>query len=157
MHGGDQKLSNIIESCRRNDIPVAAFWCHDHDNEVYVAGTPSSLTTKWVGSSWTRHVSARSGLVAMLSGGISGMSLMHSDVGAYIDPHDLWHHLIGASQDQDQLIRWLELGAFGAILRTHERNTTDNEVQVYDAVMLHYLRRNAYLFKQLSAYRLGVH
>lgn len=88
----------------------------------------------------------------MLSSGLSGYTLTHTDIGGYtyINPIGVY---TPTKRDKDLLIRWLQLSAFGAVFRSHEGNKPDAAVQIYDDEILHYLRRNAYLFKLLAPFR----
>lgn len=55
----------------------------------------------------------------MLSGGFSGFSLTHSDIGGYSTIEGI---LPGASmvRSRELLFRWMELAAFTAVFRTNE-------------------------------------
>jgi alpha-glucosidase len=103
---------------------------------------------------WGRHNGIKSGVVAMLSGGFSGLSYTHTDIGGYtfIDS-DINKYYQFTKRDKDLLIRWLELSAFSCVFRSHEGNKPDKTIQPYDDDMIHYLRRNAYLFRLLDEYR----
>jgi sulfoquinovosidase len=69
----------------------------------------------------------RSALTGMLSGGLSGFALNHSDTGGYTT---LATPLVARSAEL--LERWSEMNAFGgAMLRTHEGNRPTLNVQVY--------------------------
>jgi len=69
----------------------------------------------------------KSSVTAMLSGGVSGMAMTHSDTGGYTAVH-----FPGATYDRSEelLNRWCEVSAFTAIYRTHI-GTLPSSLQVY--------------------------
>jgi sulfoquinovosidase len=84
----------------------------------------------WMGDQtvdWSAQDGMRSALTGMLSAGLSGFALNHSDTGGYttlITPP--------VQRSAELLERWSEMNAFGgAILRTHEGNRPTLNVQVY--------------------------
>lgn len=84
----------------------------------------------WVGDQlvdWSAQDGMRSALTGMLSGGLSGFALNHSNTGGYTT---LASPLVARSAEL--LERWSEMNAFGsAMLRTHEGNRPTLNVQVY--------------------------
>ncbi|GAA1854064.1 alpha-glucosidase [Pseudonocardia ailaonensis] len=83
--------------------------------------SPGISTLFWVGDqlqSWDVHDGIRSALVGMLSGGVSGFSLVHSDTGGY---DSLSAPVLGAvvHRTKELFNRWAELSAFTPVLRTH--------------------------------------
>ena len=84
----------------------------------------------WMGDQtvdWSAQDGMRSALTGMLSGGLSGFALNHSDTGGYTT---LATPLVARSAEL--LERWSEMNAFGgAMLRTHEGNRPTLNVQVY--------------------------
>ncbi|MBV9325572.1 MAG: alpha-glucosidase [Chloroflexi bacterium] len=84
----------------------------------------------WMGDQnvdWSAQDGMRSALTGMLSAGLSGFALNHSDTGGYttlITPP--------VERSAELLERWSEMNAFGgAMLRTHEGNRPTLNVQVY--------------------------
>lgn len=75
----------------------------------------------------------------MLSGGISGYSLNHPDIGGYtaIDSFPLRYY-----RSKELLLRWTELAAFTAVFRTHEGNRPEVNHQIYsdDETLRHFSR-----------------
>ena len=75
----------------------------------------------------------------MLSSGLSGYSLEHSDIGGYtaIDNPLLEYH-----RSRELLWRWIELGAFTTVFRTHEGNIPEVNYQIYSdkETLLHFAR-----------------
>jgi sulfoquinovosidase len=64
----------------------------------------------------------KTALVGLLSGGVSGFSLLHSDTGGY---DSLQFKIVGKeipiiARTPELQMRWTELNAFTAVLRTHE-------------------------------------
>jgi sulfoquinovosidase len=90
----------------------------------------------------------RSSLKGMLSGGISGYSLNHSDIGGYTTLGPLY------KRSKELLLRWMEMNAFTPVYRTHEGNQPGNNVQFYsdDETMAHFTRF-AKVFRALASYR----
>ncbi len=107
----------------------------------------------WMGDQlvdWSAQDGMRSALTGMLSAGLSGFALNHSDTGGYTT---LATPLVDRSAEL--LERWSEMNAFGgAMLRTHEGNRPNLNVQVYSSPMT--ARRFAVwarVFRALAAYR----
>ncbi|MBV8989214.1 MAG: alpha-glucosidase, partial [Solirubrobacterales bacterium] len=84
----------------------------------------------WMGDQtvdWSAQDGMRSALTGMLSAGLSGFALNHSDTGGYTTLVNPPVH-----RSAELLERWSEMNAFGgAILRTHEGNRPTLNVQVY--------------------------
>ena len=62
-------------------------------------------------------------ITAALSSGLVGNAFSHSDVGGYTS-------LFGNVRTQELLLRWYELGAFSPVMRTHEGNRPDDNLQI---------------------------
>lgn len=83
-------------------------------------GSPRSSTLFWEGDqmvSWQRHDGIKSAVTGLLSGGLCGFSLNHSDIGGYCTV-DI--PLVRYRRSEELLLRWMELNAFSTIFRTHE-------------------------------------
>ena len=98
--------------------------------------TPGVSTGMWLGDqnvTWNRHDGLPSALTGLLSGGFSGFSLNHSDIGGYTSISYRILRLIGRGfvRSRELLYRWLEMNAFSPIFRTHEGNEPDKNVQFY--------------------------
>ena len=87
--------------------------------------SPGVATLFWLGDqmqSWDEYDGIKTAVVGLLSGGVSGFSLLHSDTGGYValklsvDGRQI--PLIARSPEL--LMRWMELNAFTAVFRTHE-------------------------------------
>ncbi len=87
--------------------------------------SPRWSTLFWLGDqlvTWDRHDGLKSAVTGILSGGISGISLNHSDIGGYTTI-DL--PVVGQRRSKELMQRWSELTAFGVVFRTHEGNVPD--------------------------------
>lgn len=93
--------------------------------------SPGSSTLFWLGDqmvSWDANDGLRSAIVGLLSGGVSGFSINHSDIGGYTTiTHPISDYHRGAELHQ----RWAEFAAMTPIFRTHEGNRPDVNVQFH--------------------------
>jgi alpha-glucosidase len=118
--------------------------------------TPGLAMCYWVGDqlvTWDKHDGMKTVLPAMLSGGLSGHSLTHSDIGGYtmID-----HPVFKYFRPRELLYRWIEMGAFaGAVFRTHLGSFMHTpSAQVWDdAPTVAHFSRFARIFAALAPYR----
>src|SRR3954470_7121980 len=107
----------------------------------------------WMGDqtvNWSERDGMRSALTGMLSGGLSGFALNHSDTGGYttlIDPP--------VQRSAELLERCSEMNAFGgAMFRTHEGNRPQLNVQPYSTPdVARTFGRWARVFRALAPYR----
>lgn len=67
--------------------------------------------------SWQTNDGIKSSVVGLLSSGISGYALNHSDIGGYCSVNIPFFKY---TRSEELLIRWMELNAFTTIFRTHE-------------------------------------
>ncbi|MGJ4748269.1 alpha-glucosidase [Leptospira sp. SA-E8] len=88
-------------------------------------------TSFWAGDqmvSWGRHDGIVSSLIGILSGGMSGISLNHSDIGGYTTiPSPIKDYF----RSKELFLRWAELNVFSPIFRTHEGNRPTKNHQPY--------------------------
>lgn len=85
----------------------------------YLRG-PGYSTLNWLGdqlSSWDKKDGMHSSLVGLLTGGLSGQTLNHSDIGGYVSA--CFKPFVCIKRTEELLIRWMELNAFGLVFRTH--------------------------------------
>ncbi|MBM9501318.1 alpha-glucosidase [Leptospira sp. 201903071] len=88
-------------------------------------------TLFWEGDqmvSWGEHDGLTSALTGLLSGGLSGISLNHSDIGGYTtinNPIRDYH------RSKELFLRWAELNVFSPVFRTHEGNRPEKNHQAY--------------------------
>ena len=116
--------------------------------------SPGSSTLFWLGDqlvTWDVHDGLRSAVVGMLSGGVSGFSLNHSDAGGYTT---IVNSILKVKRSRELLWRWLELSALSPVMRTHEGNRPDDNFQIDgDAATLRHFARCAKLYKAWGDYR----
>ncbi|KAI9323143.1 glycosyl hydrolases family 31-domain-containing protein [Dichotomocladium elegans] len=118
--------------------------------------SPRHASLFWTGDhnvSWDMSDGLKGALAGMLSGGFSGFTLNHSDVGGY---NTIEGQLKGASMQRSRelLYRWMELGAFSAVFRTHEGILPERNAQFYenDDTYAHF-GHMARLYVALAPYR----
>jgi alpha-glucosidase len=124
--------------------------------------SPGIATLFWLGDqmqSWDEYDGIKTAVVGLLSGGVSGFSLLHSDTGGYVvlklglDGRQI--PLI--ARTPELLMRWMELNAFTAVFRTHEGLDPTVAAQFdTDAATLAQLLRFAKIYRGLGAYRKGL-
>ncbi|MBA3702345.1 MAG: alpha-glucosidase, partial [Rubrobacteraceae bacterium] len=117
--------------------------------------SPRYSTLFWVGDQlvdWDEHDGIKSAVTALLSSGFSGYSLEHSDIGGYtaIDNPLFEYH-----RSKELLLRWIELGAFTTVFRTHEGNIPEVNHQIYsDRETLMHFARFAKIYAAWKPYRM---
>lgn len=90
------------------------------------SGVQAHCPLLWAGDQsvdFTRHDGINTVLTAALSAGLVGNAYSHSDVGGYTSLH-------GNVRTADLLMRWCELGAFSPVMRSHEGNRPDDNLQI---------------------------
>ncbi|KAJ3089852.1 hypothetical protein HK102_005309 [Quaeritorhiza haematococci] len=131
------------------------------DDTVFFVRSASSLSPGiarafWAGDqmpSLVNHDGLESALNAMLSSGLSGFSMHHSDLGGYtVLPYRLLPGLY-FRRDEETMVRWFEVGLFGAMFRSHEGSIPSWNVQPYDDDALRDLKYFTDLFTSLTPYR----
>ncbi len=116
--------------------------------------SPAYSTLFWLGDqmvTWDEHDGIKTAVVGLLSSGISGYSLNHSDIGGYttIDSFPLRYH-----RSKELLLRWTELAAFTPVFRTHEGNRPGVNHQVHtDEETLRHFSRFAKVYAAWGPYR----
>ena len=116
--------------------------------------SPGKTTLFWLGDqmvSWGRHDGIKSVVVGLLSGGISGYSLNHSDIGGYTT---ITHFISNYHRGMELMLRWIELSAFNGIFRTHEGNRPEQNHQ-FDThpLTLKFFARFAKIYRAWFEYR----
>jgi alpha-glucosidase (family GH31 glycosyl hydrolase) len=117
--------------------------------------SPRYGTLFWIGDqlvSWDEHDGIKSAVTGLLSSGLSGYSMEHSDIGGYtaIDNPLLRYH-----RSRELLLRWIELGAFTTVFRTHEGNIPEVNHQFYsDEEALEHFVRFARIYAAWKPYRM---
>lgn len=121
--------------------------------------SPGAATLFWLGDqiqNWSEYDGIKSAVVGMLSGGVSGASLIHSDTGGYSAfKFDIAGREIPIiARTPELLMRWTELNAFTAVLRSHEGLVPAISVQVDTSPdLLAHTARFARIYKGLASYR----
>ena len=80
----------------------------------------------WAGDQsvdFTRHDGIGTAITAALSAGLVGNAYSHSDVGGYTSVH-------GNVRTAELIMRWSEMAAFTPVMRTHEGNRPDDNLQI---------------------------
>jgi sulfoquinovosidase len=92
-------------------------------------------TAFWLGDqmvSFGTHDGLPSTIVGLNSGGISGISINHSDIGGYTGLKNPPIYFPAYDRTKELTDRWTEANAFTPIFRTHEGNVPARFHQVYD-------------------------
>lgn len=121
--------------------------------------SPGIATLFWLGDqlmSWDEYDGIKTALVGILSGGVSGYSMMHSDVGGYV----VLKAQIGGKaipiidRTPELFQRWAELNAFTAVMRTNEGITPDLSLQFNSTpeILAHFALCSR-IYKGLAPYR----
>jgi alpha-glucosidase len=89
-------------------------------------GVQAHCPLLWAGDQsvdFSRHDGIGTVITAALSSGLVGNAFSHSDVGGYTS-------LFGNVRTSELMLRWYELGAFSPVMRTHEGNRPDDNLQI---------------------------
>ncbi len=102
------------------------------------SGVQGYSTMLWAGDQsvdFSRHDGLRSVICGALSAGLLGNPFHHSDIGGYTS-------LFGNTRTAELIMRWAEMAAFTAMMRTHEGNRPDDNLQIDQdpAVLAHFAR-----------------
>ena len=86
--------------------------------------SPRYSTLFWLGDqlqTWDGYDGIKTAVVGVLSGGVSGFSLLHSDTGGYnaFSVKLLGRTVPVVARSPELFMRWVELNAFTSVLRTH--------------------------------------
>lgn len=136
----------IAEAGREGDI---VFF-----NRAGFTRSPAYSTLFWEGDqmvTWDKQDGLKSAITGLVTGGISGISLNHSDIGGYTSIEKFG---FGIKREEDLLLRWMEANAFTAAFRTHEGNQPEANAQFYDNdTTLSHFAKFATVFALLASYR----
>ena len=141
----------IDEAGRGGDI---VFW-----NRSGFTQSPRYSTLFWMGDqlqTWDGYDGIKSAVVGMLSGGVSGFSLLHSDTGGFnaFAVKVLGRTIPIIARSDELLMRWVELGAFTSVLRTHEGLYPSISAQIDSTpTVLAHFTRLAKTYRALAFYR----
>lgn len=139
------------EACRRASRPDCVVFFR-----AAFSGSPAHAPLFWTGDqlvSWSAEDGLESALRGMLSAGVSGMTLIHTDAGGYTTlntPVRDYH------RSSELLRRWNEMAIFGVFLRTHEGNRPKENVQAYDRGEVEFFARMTRMYAALAPYRARV-
>nr|CAB3472779.1 unnamed protein product [Digitaria exilis] len=101
--------------------------------------------------SWQANDGIKSSVVGLLTGGLSGFPLNHSDAGGYCTV-DL--PFLRYRRSEELLLRWMEVNAFTVVFRTHEGNKPASNCQFYSSHRtLAHFARCAKIYKAWEFYR----
>lgn len=107
----------------------------------------------WAGDQnvdWSKDDGLPSVIPAALSAGMSGCGLHHSDIGGYTT-------LFTLKRSKELFQRWTEFAAFTVLMRTHEGNRPEKNVQFYtDVDTIKTVSRFSRIFVTLKLYRKAV-
>lgn len=93
------------------------------------AGSQKYSTLLWAGDQcvdWSEDDVLPSVITSALTAGMSGFGLHTCDAGGYTT-------LFGLHRDEELLLRWLEFTCFSPVMRTHEGNRPDDNIQLYSS------------------------
>ncbi len=100
----------------------------------------------WAGdqnTAWGRHDGIGSVVPSLLSSGLSGIAVNHGDVGGFTSVRRFPVRMV---RSRELLLRWIELGAFSPVFRTHESLRPSDNLQVYsDTAVAGFYARMAHL------------
>lgn len=120
--------------------------------------SPGFSTLFWLGDqlvNWDEHDGIKTAVTGLLTAGISGFSLNHSDIGGYTTIGLSWLPGFGYTRSKELLLRWIEMNAFTAVFRTHEGNMPELNVQWdRDADTIEQFAKFAKVYRALDFYRL---
>lgn len=133
--------------------------CDHHDQLLFFVrsgyrNSPGAATLFWLGDqlvSWDAHDGIRTAVTGLLSSGLSGFSLNHSDLGGFTT---ISSPVLNYHRTKELLWRWMELAAFTTVFRTHEGNIPGANHQIYtDDATLAQFGRLAKLYRAWAFYR----
>ncbi len=118
------------------------------------AKSPGNSQLFWEGDqlvTWDAYDGLRSAVLGLMTGGLSGVSLNHSDIGGYTG---LTVGGVGLTRENELLLRWIEYAAFTPVFRTHEGIRPAENEQFYSSPGTYdQFDRFARVYKALAPYR----
>jgi alpha-glucosidase len=113
------------------------------------SGVQAHCPLLWAGDQsvdFSRHDGLQTVICAALSCGLLGNAHHHSDIGGYTS-------LFGNLRTPELLMRWAEMAAFTAVMRTHEGNRPTENLQVdQDPEVLTHFARMTRIYRGLGPY-----
>ena len=92
------------------------------------AGSAGESTLFWAGDqlvTFDEHDGLASAVTGMLSGGVSGIALNHTDIGGYTTIN---HFIRNYHRSRELFLRWAEFAVFTPFFRTHEGNRPEEKL-----------------------------
>ncbi|MCX8058706.1 MAG: alpha-glucosidase [Spirochaetes bacterium] len=130
------------------------------ENEIFIFSRSGFLGTSkismclWGGDQlvdWSKDDGLPSVIISYLSSSFSSIAANHSDIGGYTT-------VAWKKRDKELFLRWTELGAFSIIMRTHEGNRPDVNVQFdYDEETLKHFSKFSHIYSRLKEYYIHVY
>jgi sulfoquinovosidase len=112
------------------------------------SGVQAHCPLLWAGDQcvdFSRHDGIGTTITAALSSGLVGNLLSHHDVGGYTS--------LGIIRTEELLYRWIDLGAFTPVMRSHEGNRPDDNIQIDSSPeLLAHFARMSRLHERLAPY-----
>ncbi|MBI1402908.1 MAG: alpha-glucosidase [Porphyrobacter sp.] len=132
LHHGDPMREHNRWPVRWAEVNARAVASRGKTGEVLwfmragYTGVQAHCPLLWAGDQsvdFSRHDGIGTVVTAALSSGLVGNAFSHSDVGGYTS-------LFGNVRTEELMLRWYELGAFSPVMRTHEGNRPDDNLQI---------------------------
>ena len=132
LHNGDPMQEHNRWPVRWAEVNARAVASRGKTGEVLWfmraghTGVQAHCPLLWAGDQsvdFSRHDGIGTVITAALSSGLVGNAVSHSDVGGYTS-------LFGNVRSAELMLRWYELGAFSPVMRTHEGNRPDDNLQI---------------------------
>jgi len=112
-------------------------------------GVQRSCPLLWAGDQsvdFTRHDGLQTVICGALSSGLLGNAFHHSDIGGYTS-------LFGNVRTAELIMRWSEMAAFTPVMRSHEGNRPDDNLQIdQDAEVLAHFAKMTRIYRHLAPY-----
>jgi len=142
-----QLNSEIVENSFKKDELL--YFCRSGYTQ-----SPRSTSLFWLGDqlvTWDNYDGIKTAITGLLSSGLSGFSLNHSDIGGYTSIKTPFLKYI---RSKELFMRWAEINAFTSFFRTHEGNRPEDNHQVYsdEETMIHFSKM-AKIYSSLAFYR----
>ena len=96
-------------------------------------GSAKYSTLFWAGDQmvdWGKNDGLPSAVCALITSGLSGITLNHTDIGGYTTVDNIF---LKVKRDEELLKRWIEFAAFTPVFRTHEGLKPESNVQIYSS------------------------
>ena len=142
--GSDPKLMHNAWPVRWGEVNARAVAERGRKDDIVFfmragySGIQAHCPLLWAGDQsvdFSRHDGLVTAVVGALSSGLVGNAYHHSDIGGYTS-------LFGNVRTGELLMRWAEMAAFTPVMRTHEGNRPNENLQIdqNDEVLAHFAR-----------------